>query len=40
LDVNGAVQNFTIQVSPSAQVFNMVDLTDSGHYKAGTAIKQ
>jgi hypothetical protein len=40
LDVNDALQNFTIQVSPNGQVFNLVDLTDAGHYKAGTAVRQ
>jgi hypothetical protein len=40
LNINGAVRHFTIQVSPARQVFSMVDLTDAGHYQAGTGILQ
>jgi hypothetical protein len=35
-----AVFNFYIQVSPSGQVFNMVDITDSNNYEEGSAIRQ
>jgi hypothetical protein len=35
-----AVFNFNIQVSPSGQIFNMVDITDSGNYEEGSAIRQ
>jgi hypothetical protein len=40
VNINGAVRHFTIQVSPSHQIFSMVDLTDAGHYQAGTGILQ
>lgn len=35
-----AVFHFDVQVSPSGQIFNMVDITDSGNYEEGTAIRQ
>lgn len=34
----GVVLTFSIQVAPNHQVFNMVDITDSGNYEEGTAI--
>jgi hypothetical protein len=34
------VFNFKIQVAPNGQVFNMVDITDSGNYEKGLAIRQ
>jgi hypothetical protein len=40
VNINGAVRNFTIQVSPNHQVFSLVDVTDVGHYQAGTGILQ
>jgi hypothetical protein len=35
-----AVFNFNIQVSPSGQIFNMVDITDAKNYEEGSAIRQ
>jgi len=32
--------NFNIQASANGQVFNLVDITDSGNYEEGSAIKQ
>jgi hypothetical protein len=32
--------HFDIQVSPASNVFNLVDIIDSGNYEEGTAIKQ
>jgi hypothetical protein len=32
--------SLSIQVSGNEQVFNLVDITDSNHYKEGTAVKQ
>jgi Tfp pilus assembly protein PilX len=40
VNINGAVRNFTVQVSPNHQVFSLVDVTDVGHYQAGTGILQ
>lgn len=34
------VANFDIQVSPSGQVFNMVEVADSGNYDVGSSVKQ
>ncbi|MGA7080951.1 MAG: hypothetical protein WBQ43_04320 [Terriglobales bacterium] len=36
----GGTNTFSIQVSANHQVFNMVDITDAGIYKWGTAIRQ
>lgn len=36
----GVTLSFSIQVSGSGQVFNLVDITDSGNYEEGTAVKQ
>jgi hypothetical protein len=36
----GGTNTFSIQVSSNHQVFNLVDITDSGIYKWGTAIRQ
>jgi len=35
-----AVFTFSIQVSANGQVFNMVDVTDSGNYDEGSAVRQ
>jgi hypothetical protein len=40
LDFGGTVFNFSIQVAKNGQAFNMVDITDSGNYEEGTAVKQ
>jgi hypothetical protein len=40
LDFAGTVFNFSIQVAKNGQLFNMVDITDSGNYEEGVAIKQ
>jgi hypothetical protein len=40
VNINGAVRNFTIQVSRNHQVFSLVDVTDASHYQAGTGILQ
>ena len=36
----GCGWTFNIQVSPSKQVFNLVDVTDPNNWLAGTAVKQ
>src|SRR5208282_19000 len=36
----GVTLSFSIQVSGSGQVFNLVDIPDSGNYEEGTAVKQ
>jgi hypothetical protein len=40
LTVGGSVFNWTIQVNSAANLFNIVDITDSGNYEEGSAIKQ
>ena len=37
---SGCGWNFTIQVNPTKQVFNLVDVTDQNQWLAGTAVKQ
>ncbi len=34
------VGNFDIQVSPNGQVMNMVEVSDTGNYDVGTAVKR
>ena len=40
LEVNGVTTTYNIQVNQAATVFNLVDVTDSGQYHQGTALKQ
>ena len=40
LNFGGTLFGFDIQVSPNAQVFNMVDIIDPANYEEGSAIRQ
>jgi hypothetical protein len=40
LTVGGNTLHFTIQVNPTSNMFNLVDLTDTGNYEEGSAIRQ
>jgi hypothetical protein len=40
LYMTGVTFNFNIQVAPSDEIFNMVDITDAWNYEEGTAIRQ
>lgn len=40
LEVKGTTTTYNIQVNQAATIFNLVDVTDSGQYHQGTALKQ
>jgi hypothetical protein len=40
LEAGSGVFHFNIQVNPTSNVFNLVDITDSANYEEGTAVKQ
>jgi hypothetical protein len=40
LSVTGGFFNYSIQVAPNGQVFNMADITDSGNYEVGTSVRE